>query len=313
MKISMKGNNKEAYALSIILWIVAGILVATVALSSFSKSNVNLSKDLNKKLETQLVTVSLLEILKYYIITADYDNMSYINTNGINLNYNLPEKIILNNQWYKVNDILRFRIIDTSALINVLTYSGKNIAIALTSNEDKQLRSIIESSIEDWKDNDDFVNVNGAETLDYINKKNKLYPVRNKDAIADVDELRLINGIDKLDNDKWNLLKDKLFLGNGNLINLSLVDAKLLSGLLELSLNDAEQLIKVRNDDLEQFYKIVTILPSFNDNLMGFNISRQLVIEIEAQIDDVKSILKTIIDFKPSNFNHYMVIDYQMD
>ncbi|MEA2019441.1 MAG: type II secretion system protein GspK [Campylobacterota bacterium] len=300
--------NKKAFALSIVLWIVAALLVGVAALTVFSKDSVHLSEKLNNKLLTQLKVENILESLKFYIITADYDNNSLINKTLISF----PKKLIVDGRWYNIDKTTKISIHDTSGLLNIRTYPTKYIASMITTDKQKQIRYTIIDSIADWRDKNHIVELNGAEQSTYKLKKGLKYKVRNTMAIQDVEELKLIHGIDKLEQKQWNKFKKYLYYGRTSSINLALLDKKNISFLLGISQSYAQTLVNIRKDDINEFKQIISKLPKYNDDLMSFGLSKQFRIEIQATINNAKTILTTIIDFKQARNKQYTTIEYMI-
>ena len=305
-------NNKKAFALSIVLWIVAALLVGVAALTVFSKDSVKLSKELNNKLQTQLKAEDILEGLIFYITTSDYNNNSLISQTILNFPYKFPNAIIVDNRWYNLDKNTKIRLQDTSSLINTITYRGERISAIATTNEQTQLRYIINDSIKDWIDKDDFVELNGAEGSSYELQKELSFKIRNSSAIQDPQEFRLINGIDTMNDILWNNLKDKLYYGRSTLVNLTLIDKRYLSYLLNISESYAQTLINIRKDDIGEYIKIISMLQKFDDEFMGFSLSHQFKIEIQVTLGNATSILKTIIDFKQTQNQQYTIIEYSI-
>jgi hypothetical protein len=254
----------------------------------------------------------VLEAIKFYAITADYDNNSLINNSLNNFRYKFPEKIVVDSRWYQLDENISIRLQDTSALLNVLKPSVKRIAELATTNEQRQLRYVIADSIKDWIDKDNFVQLNGAESSIYELQKNVEFKIRNNPDIQNIQELRLINGIDLLNEKQWEDLKEKLYFGNGAIPNLSLIDAQYLAYLLNISDSYAETLINIRENDLQKFVEVARKLNGYNDDLMGFYLSRQYKIQIRVSIGNAATQLNTIIDFKKSKQSLYTVISYNM-
>ena len=248
-------SNKKAFALSIVLWIVAALLFGIATLSVLSKDTFSLTKGVNSKLKTQLMAEDVLEALKFYVITADYTHRSLINNNLSDFDYIFPNEMILDNRWYKVGENIQIRIMDTSAMLNILKTSPQTIGTLSTTEHNRQKRYVINDSITDWKDKDNSVSLNGAEESRYRAIKGVKYKIRNSAAIQHVQELKLINGIDSMDEDEWQNLKNRLYYGNGNVANLTLADSKYMAYLLGINESEAEALADSREVDLEKFVK----------------------------------------------------------
>lgn len=305
--------NKNAFALSIVLWIVAALLFATTILSILAKDTQSLTKGIDNKLKATLMTEDVLEILKFYVLTSDFDNISFKIQNINNTKYTFPSQLIVDNRWYKIAKHVQIRVQDTSSMINVMRAGAKSIAYLVTKDSQRQLRYIIQYSIKDWRDKDNIVSLNGAEASLYELKKHVKYTIRNSQAIQSVDELRLINGLDTLPSATWNAFKEKLYYGNGTYSNLALINAKNLAFLLKINDSQAARLIEIRNSDMQKFIHLVYTSDNFSNDYMGFALSKQLSIEIKVTLNNVVSVIKTLIDFRPMKDHVYTTIKYQKE
>jgi hypothetical protein len=289
---------------------VLAVFFGIAVLGSFSKDIASLTKGVDDKFKTELISDSVLEIIKFYILTANYDSNSLTNNSLVKLKYSLPEKIIVDNRWYKINKNIRFRMMDTSAMVNVFRASPSIIANFLAKDSQKQLKYTIKDSIKDWEDDDDVVNLNGAEGARYLYKKNRQFKIRNSFAIQDINELSLINGIDYVDEIVWQGLKSRLFYGEIVSINLALIDSGFLSILFNISESEALGLISLRETQFSRYISLISSKDKFDSTNMGFYLSFQFKIEIEVIINGAKSKLVSLISFTPTNEKVYTVIKY---
>ena len=300
--------NKKAFALSLVLWIVAALLFGATTLAILAKDTLFLTKGVDNKLKTELMVEDALESLKFYITTANFDNSSFINNSLNDFKYKFPTRMVVDNRWYSLNKNVQIRVQDTTGLLNILTIDPKAVALMATKASQDQLHYVISDSIEDWIDKDDIVSLNGAEASHYNLIEHKNFKIRNSKSIQNVAELRLINGIDKLSKVEWLKLKEKLYYGNGNIANLMLVNDKYLAFLLDIDLSDAQDLIAIRESDKDKYVSLISSLKSFNDDSMGFYLSKELKIKIKASLKSSTTILNAIIDFKEDVHKQYTVI-----
>ncbi len=307
-----QSSSKKGFALSIVLWIVAALLFGIATLATFSKDTIMLSKGLQQKLQTQLQVEDIFESLKFYVMTAHYDNNSLLNSALNDFKYKFPKKIIVDGRWYAINKDINISVTDTSGLINV-NYSGaKNIAFVLTDKDQRQLRYTIVDSIKDWKDKDNVVSLNGAENSKYELQKELNYKIRNNPDIQSVSELRLINGIDAIPETKWKNLKSKFYYGNGAIVNLALIDSKYLAYILNINNIEANALVDLRKKNLKKFINSVYKLKTFDDEMMGFYQEREYKIKIVVKLENATSWLTSIIDFDKTEDHPYTVISYKL-
>jgi len=303
--------NKKAFVLSIVLWIVSALLFGIATLAIYSKDTFLITNKVHDKLKTKLISEGILEYLKFYILTADYDNTSFRNTNLNNGIYKFPNSLIADGRWYKLNDNIEIKLKDTSSMINVFRPPTKILASLFTNNRQKKF--IIEDSLNDWIDLDDEVSLNGAENSRYSLQQNLKFKVRNSPAIQNIEELRLINGIESLNSKDWNYLKTQLFYGRNTLVNLALLDSDLLSNILKIDKSKADELIYFKKENITKFVYAISKLKSYDNNDMAFRLSKQIKIDIKVSINSTTSLMQTIIDFKPQNRKKvYVIVSYKV-
>lgn len=305
-----KNKFKKAFALSIVLWIVAALLFGIATLLSFTKDTIYLSKGVKNKIITNLEAEDILETLKYYILTADYNNQEFINDTLRNFTYSMPVKIAVDNRWYKISDDIMFRVQDLSALINLFYLNPDEAAFVATSPNERQKRYIMADSIRDWEDKDNIPNLNGAEASKYELKENQGFKPRNNPDIQHVEELRLINGFDKIDDKKWKKLKKLFYFGAGSRVNLLLLSPKHLAYFLKIRPSYAQSLLNIKNEDVTKFIRTVSTFKNFNDETMGFYLSKELKIEIIVKSKNARTHLLCHIDFNRLNNKLYTVYEY---
>lgn len=304
-------NMKKGFALSIVLWIVAALLMGVSMLSFFAKDTVSLTTNLNDKLYTKLHANDTLEVLKYYIKTADYDSVSFINEKFKNEELSFPSILYVDNRWHKIDRYTKIKVLDTSALVNIVTYPANMISFLAVKGENNSFFYTVRDALKDWRDNDSFLNLSGAESDTYRLKKEKSFFPRNSNAIQDPTELRLVNGIDALSTQDWHNLKKQLYFGRTGLINLLLTDKIILSYLLKIKLQDAEDLIKVRETDYKKFFDLVRMHPNFNSDNMKLYISKQLKISILVEKNGAKTMIEAMIDFRQNRQKTYTTLYYK--
>lgn len=298
---------KKAFAFSITMWIIASLLFATVVILRFAKDELGLSRGLNNKLQTQLMAQSVFESLKFYIPTADYSNTTLKNELLSETEYPLPLEIIVDGREYNVTKEITLSLKDTSGLLNV-TYGGSSmIAKALSNRKDESLSNRLKNSLDDWRDEDNVPKINGAEQSSY-RSSNKKTVVRNRADIQDIHELKLIYGFDKVD---FNLIESNLYYGRGTGMNLLLIDnRRYLAGLLESDESFMQDMLELRESEPKKFMRNIGRLPAYNDDYMGFWLSKQFLVTIKVNKEGARSILKATISFKKLNDKPYMTISY---
>lgn len=308
---SIRQTKRHAFALAIVLWIVAALLFGTAMLASLSKDVQSLTRGVDHKLKTQIKAQDFLEHLKFYILTADYSSNTLMNAALSDSAYELPQTLYVDGREYAIAEEILFSVTDTSMLISMDGANSAEIAYLATNSDQRQLRFVIDDSIADWTDKDNIVNLNGAEASRY-EQKNVKFHIRNDNAIQDVSELKIINGMDYLSKEEWNAFAPYLYYGRGTQVNIGLLDSKRLAFVLKITDEKAESLIRLRESNFSEFILEVSEIDAFNDEAMGFFQSKQYKITIVAKDADAKSFIETLIDFKPTKEKLYTVIQFVM-
>ncbi|ADN08321.1 type II secretion system protein GspK [Sulfurimonas autotrophica] len=294
-------KSREGFALSIVMWIVAALLLGIVLILSLSKDSLTLTKGVQNKLAARLMAQSYLDVLKYYVLTADFDSMKLIN-DVQSLSYKLPKQIMLDGREYNATKNLTFSMQDASSMLNI-SYPNAQMIAALASADNQELYYTIQDSIKDWTDKDRETSLNGAEDAYYQKQKTSHYLPRNYPALQSVDELRLIRGVDTLSEKEFDNLKKYIYFSqNGAMTNMALVDADYLSKLLHIDMPTAQQIEKYKYDDYKKFINIIRKNIHYYDEQMGFSLSFHIKIKIEAKVGDAIVYLETFMDFSKNQY-----------
>ena len=308
-KISSKRSYKKAFAFSITMWIIASLLFATVVILRFAKDEVGLSTGLNDKLKTQLTAQSVLEALKFYVPTADYTSTSLKNTLFNKATYAFPSEIIVDGRDYNLSKNISISLKDTSGMLHIMYSSSKIMAEVLTPQKNHELRYVLSDSLDDWKDTDNVAKVNGAEQNTYRALDKKVL-VRNTAAIQDIYELKMIQGFEELD---FEYVKSNFYYGRGSSMNLMLINNKrYLAFLLGVDEHFMTKMLELRESEPSQYIKTITRLPNYNDDYLGFGLSKQFRIIITVQEGRARSVLSAIVSFKNLNKRAYVTISYTL-
>lgn len=300
---------KDGFVLATVLWIVAGLMLVALLVAFFSKDTVKLSTAVEQKLQAELEAQSILEQLKFYISTSNYDNTSLLNKTFTKLGATYPAKVVLDGRWYKLTHNKRFRIKDSSATFSAFALNPYIFSRFVTQNVAKQ--NIIRDSILDWLDPDNEVRLSGAERYYYKNEKAAKYHPSNFYRLQDPAELELIRGMNSLSTKELTDIRQNTYYMNGSNVNLALVSPKMLSAYINITLSQAQSLVELRKGNLQSFAKELGRFDGYNEYSMGFALSKQFIIEIEVKQKQAKAILKTIIDFRPNKDHFYTVISEQ--
>lgn len=305
--MSKQTLHKKAFAFSITLWIIASLLFATVVILRFAKDEVKLSSGLNDKLKTQLMAESVLASLKFYVVTADYTSTSLKNHLLTTTPYPFPSEMIVDGREYNLSQQISISLKDTSAMLHVMHTPSSIVAHVLSSEEASDLGAVLKDALEDWRDEDNVVRVNGAEQNSYqaLYKKTA---VRNNKAIQDIHELKLIYGFEQVD---FKRIASNFYYGRATSINLMLVNnARYLASILGVDKDFMNRMFELRESEPMKFRQNIMRLPNFNDDYFTFRISNQFEVTLKVQEGDARTILKVMISFKKLNSRPYITLSY---
>ena len=306
-------RSKRGFALSIVLWIVAALLLGVALLGNLSKDTLNLSKGLKNKLQAEFKAQDILEELKFFVPTAQYDSTSLYYDATQEAPLSLPKRIYLDGRWHQVGEDIRISIIDATALINVMYLYPELLANLVTSKDERQKRLQITDCIKDWIDKDDVVSLNGAEASTYRLQKNVTYPIRNSPAIQHPKELELIDHLDQFSEKQKKRLGELVYFGDAASENFALISSEHLAFLLGIEQDYAKSLTQLRESDFEKFVDLVRKEPRFDSEYMGFVISKQFLISIEVKQNNAGAKLYAQIDFRPRNEKNFTILEYKLD
>jgi type II secretory pathway component PulK len=304
-------KSKKGFALSIVMWIVAALLLGIVLILNLSRDSLALTKGVQEKLTARLQAQSYLEVLKYYVLTADYDSMKLMNDVQLS-QYKLPKQIMLDGRKYNVSKNVTFSMQDTSSMVNLFYPSMEAIA-SVISRDNQELYYAIVDSIKDWIDKDSNVRLNGAEGAYYKKQKTAHYRPRNYPALQNAEELRLIKGMDTLSEKSFEKLKQNINISQrGALPNLALVNTEYLAQLLHIEIPVAQQLEQYKYDDYEKFRKIIQKNSYYDYDQMGFWLSFNINIKVETRVGDAIVRLETFMDFRHNQYREITTSFYRI-
>lgn len=289
-------QSRSGFALSIVMWIVAALLLGIVFIVSLSRENLVLTGKLHDKLDARMEAESVLEALKFVILTSDYDLNSL--SPHVNLPYKFPKKIILDGRKYALSKEITIALKDSSSMFNVM-HPNSSVIAKMLMNNDRELYYTLRDSIKDWIDSDNVVRLNGAERAYYKLKKNIDYVPRNSPTLQSVDELKLIKGLDSLSDEHWKSLKNNFYFAKNGMLNLMLVKSEILQDILQLSSVDMKMLERYKREGkVKDFIIYIKKNPNYDEGYMNFTLSFKIKIDIIVKNHTSFSELQTFIDFK---------------
>ena len=298
-------QSKKAFALSIVMWIVAALLLGIAFVVMLSRDTLSLTESMHDKLVSRLKAESVLEVLKFEILTSDFNQKGPVNIRDTI--YHIPTKMILDGRTYKIGNI-SITMRDASSMVNVIHPNYNIMASLMTSNNERELFYTIRDSIRDWIDEDNDVRLNGAEESVYKLKKSLNYSPRNNPAIQSVDELRSINGVDRLDDERWKRVKKYFYFGDGSVVNLALIDENYLSKLLKLNFLEASMLKNYREHDYQKYISMIRRNQNYDNDNMSFALSFNIKIDIKVKYKTATTKIESLIDFR-TRLNNLITVE----
>jgi len=288
---------KKAYALSIILWIVAGMGSITIFLATIAKDRVDISSKIEDKLKAQLKAQETLEIIKFYSSTGKFRFNKIINSHLEDLN--IPNEIYIDGRETIINDT-NISIMGSGGLYNLLFLDGERVGKEI----DRDNANIIKDSIYDWVDDDIFMKLNGAEDDYYRTISNDNYEARDKRAIQDIEELKLIKGMNI---DKLEKIKDDFIYARTHKNNLSVISKNRFKYIMNLSDIYLNEIFEPRyNGNMLEFVNNINKLkiPNFM-YLYGFYPSKVLRVNIKSRYRDAIGIINSTLEVHFANKERY--------
>ena len=294
-------KTRSGFALSIVLWIVAALLLGIAFVLNLSKDSLELTKGVQEKLIAREQAQNYLEAIKYYIMTANFNSYKLTNNTPI-LTYKFPKEIVLDGRDYNLSKNVSLSMRDASSMVNIF-YPNEEIIADLASQGNDTLYYTIKDSIKDWIDSDSKVSLNGAENSYYTKQKNVLYKPRNYPAIQSVEELRLIRGLDTLSQKQFDNLKTYIYSSQkGTLVDLALVDATLLSKILHVDLDIAQKIISYKYNNYNKFVNLIEKNQYYSDDSMSLALSFNILVKLKVKVGNTMVLLETFIDFRKNKF-----------
>ncbi len=309
----MKEFNQKGSVLIITLIIMSVAVALSFYIIKISKDILLTSSMILDKLEAKVEAESTVELMKYIISTSPFSK-DRIKINSLKyekeeVGINIPEKIPINGETVEIGDT-KIKALDTSAKFSIgsLDSSLLNKILRYAGLEKKEI-AVASDSYADWIDSDDLKHLNGAEKYYYQIEKGYKYSPRNNVNIQDIGEIKLIRGFENI----YTKIKNYLIPTYKGGINVYTADAKILSIALGISIDDAKQILKIREKEkkfgelaqpVEEIFLdyegILTTFPSFI-----------LEINIETQKNEAKEKVYCIIDFRPDEKTPFRTIKYQ--
>jgi len=280
--------KREAFSLSITLWISAALMAGSLYFIKTNKENLKVAIKLQDKLTAKVELESTVEILKYYILLGKLEKNKIINKNQTIL----PPKLPIDATPFKYKNST-IKIQDTAGLLNTMYIQGyiKRMFSALNVTQS----AIAIDSLDDWLDKDDFKRLNGAERF-YYQEQHKHYSARNQPYLYAMDEINDIRGFENIQLEKSNFVH-ALEVG----YNYYTMKPFVLAVLYGIDLKSAKLLVKQRNKNITAFESsFAKIEKDYIDELVGSTLvySTVLKVTISTTINQAKTSKSFLIDMQ---------------
>jgi hypothetical protein len=302
--------KKQGFALALTLWIIAMMSLVSVLYLSYGKKVVNKSRQLNQKLHLTFKAESMVELLKFYGSTGVFES-TYMQNKFVQEYFSLfPKKMLIDSTkmvWDNTTIVLQ----DTAGLIDLSDTIAIANYIKFETQELKDKKDIIEDSISDWLDTDQFSKLNGAEDSFYQKYK---YQSRDSAYFVAPEELFLLRGIEDLNSSVKDKILSVLVMSDYKKQNIATLDNVLLKRIFNISKSDLIQLKKLKEaNDLNRFMLFFSTIykENYDFESVGARASKILKITIICSNKNIKKEIKFLIDFRESKDKIFKILNYQ--
>ncbi len=293
----------------VIMTIALGLATYVVELSRQSVKNSALLLD---KLHAKIDTESHLEMAKFLISSGQFHAAKIAITPP-------PDILLDSSDWSLRGDPIfigqsKIELYDAGSkpFLNKLSpWALKRLFII--NDIDASIAEIATQSYRDWIDKDHFHHLNGAEKNYYRTEKGYGYEPRNTPALQSTEELRLLRGLEGSEASEFVTSQLNLF-GTGDL-NVNTSSAKILEGVLNISQQQAEDLVTLRNQKGTLVFNDLKLITGrdFSHELSGVSVfsTQSVEIFITTTIGEARDTLRALINFTPRSDAPYTVVYYQ--
>ncbi|MEA2029640.1 MAG: type II secretion system protein GspK [Campylobacterota bacterium] len=288
---------RHAYALSIVLWIVAAMGAITIFLSSLAKERVDIAKGIEDKLKATLQVQESLDLVLFYGSTGKFYLNKIINSHLEDIN--IASELYIDGRSVLINES-NITLTDGGALYNLLYPYGDLIAKELNNEY------IAKDSIYDWIDEDIFLKLNGAEDDYYKQISDDGYEARDKQAIQDVTELALIKGVEK---EKLEKIKDDFLYTWVIRANLTTMKPKKIQTILNIPQIALDELLQLKEENIIDYIRKINSYTVGNDDfidLYSFAPSQSLRVVIQSKVGRATSKLNATIELHRKGKERYI-------
>ncbi len=306
--------TERGAVLVLVLIVTAILLMSSFWVVSTYRRGVHSTSQLLDKITARVAGQSTVQLLAYYGSTGRFTSRILQNTvllegaivpgffdlaateislilQGQKVLVSLQDSAGLVNVWYAPAGTLR----------NLLLLTGASLEEA----------AIISDSLRDWRDQDDFNHINGAESWYYTNEQGYDYGPRNGRFVQDIEELSLLRGMTA---ERFDALRPYLAMSpvaEGNFATMSPI---VLAATLGLQSGVADDLVRFRHSrdhlttaDIESITQ-----QKYNDfiSYSGFP-SRTVRARITSQVGEAREQVTIWFHFVPDLMSPYRILSVQ--
>jgi len=302
--------KKNGFALVLTLWIVAMMSLASVLYLSYAKKIVHNSRQLYEKLTLTFKAESTIELLKFYGSTGAIKSTFMTNTLVQKKFPTFPKQISINSKkivWDNTTILLE----DTGGLIDISDTDLLSNYIKGKNQDLKGKEDIIKDSIEDWLDENQFKQLNGAEDLFY---QNFGYESRDRGYFASPEELFLLKGFEDFNETDKDDLLSLLVMTDSHRHNILTLKSDLLQSMFSLSMSDVTQLKHFKkSNDLVHFMSFFHTIYKENYDLEadGALPSKIVRVTVNSKNKNIHKEIVLLIDFNIFFKKYFQVLNYK--
>ncbi len=301
-------SRQQGSILIIVLILLTIAISLSLYITTVSRDVVRSSQMIMDKLQAKLEAESLTEKLKYVVATGRFGSWYVDNLSG---NRELPVRLNLRGIPIKAGNS-EIKLLDCGSKLGVSPPPASLIGHILAGSGVKaDIVATAADSLVDWVDEDDLKHLNGAERYYYDFEKGYQYLPRNDIFVQGVEELKLIKGFD---DEVYRKISNEIIETKTRPININTADAVVLEAIMGISREHAEQVVQMREktgslamaDVVGITGKGLTFMDEYTTNFT----SLAVVVEINTRVGEAGEHVTSIIDFKSTRLNPYVVEKY---
>lgn len=290
-------NASSAYVLPIVLFMVIILISGGVFALHIAKQKIQNTSLLLDAIQARVQAESQLELIKFYATTGEFSSAGIKNIFLKETDPAYPAYLYIDNREHNITSDITIKLQDTAGLLNIATPNVKILSELLHQTKKDTDAQTFSDTILDWMDEDDFHRLNGAES-DYYKQKNFAYAPRNIPYFQAPQELRLLKGVNELQEKQWSELEKYLIFVPYGGINLATTPVQLLSAYLDIDEKLLDGLEELRKKDFHDFATQIRHFPAYDIDTFGFFPSKILKVEITVKQNSSQAHISTMLDFK---------------